>query len=132
MKANFVIFFSPGTFVAESSMKPIDSWDVNKAMEMARSIKERYNATPYGFQFITKERKDDELDSKEVKRSNMYYLGGTILTLEEIKQKNNPSDRTLISNMECNGWDRVIENNNSWKWTQPLNKDDAVLQFEAV
>jgi hypothetical protein len=29
--------------------------------------------------------------------------------------------------MEVNGWDRIITNDNSWRWTQPLGKDDVVL-----
>ena len=69
MKAHFVTFYSPGTFVAEQSTKPIASWDVNAAMGMARSVKERYAAMPYGFEFTTRERKDDELDSKITKKA---------------------------------------------------------------
>ena len=60
--------------------------------------------------------------------SPMYYLGGTILTLEEIEAKNDPNDNILISNMKCNGFDRVVVNSNSYRWTQPLYKDDIVLQ----
>jgi hypothetical protein len=128
MEKHFVIFFSPGTFVAETTEKPIESWDVDKATEMARSIKERYDATPYGFCFTTRARKDDELDSKEVKRSGMYYLGGKVLTLAEVKDQM-PEERTLIGNMECNKWDRILINTNSWKWTQPLTDKDTVLSF---
>jgi hypothetical protein len=127
MKRHFVQFFSPGTLVAERTTKPIDSWNTEKAVEMSKEIKERYNALPYGFCFITRERKPGELDSSEVKRSPMYYLGGKILTLEEIKARNDPKDKILISNMEGNGWNKVVENNNSWKWVQPLEKDDIVL-----
>lgn len=49
MKKHFVIFYSPGTFFNEESTLPIDSWDIDKAIEMSKSIKERYNATPFGF-----------------------------------------------------------------------------------
>ena len=70
MKKHFVTFFSPGTFVSETTEKEIDSWDVEKAKELARSIKERHGATPYGFRFITRSRNDDELDSKVSDRSN--------------------------------------------------------------
>jgi hypothetical protein len=54
MKKHFVIFFSPGTFMAETTAKTIESWDTGKAIEMAREIKERYDATPYGFCFTTR------------------------------------------------------------------------------
>jgi hypothetical protein len=36
MKKNFVIFYSPGTFFAEDTTEPIDSWDVEKAKKMAK------------------------------------------------------------------------------------------------
>lgn len=127
MKAHFVIFFSPGTFFAEQSQQSMDSWDVDKAVEMSKGIKERHGATPYGFCFTTRTRKDDELDSKETKRSGMYYLGGKVWTLEEIKRRADPKDSILISNMEANGYARVITNDNSWRWTQPLGDEDVVL-----
>jgi len=130
VKAHFVTFYSPGSFVAEETTKPVESWDVAKAMEMARGITERYNATPYGFQFSTRERKDDELDSKVVEKSALYYLGGKVETLEEVEARARPCDRILITNMKGNGWKRVITNNNSWKWTQPLEDTDIVLQWE--
>lgn len=127
MQKHFVTFFSPGTFVAETTTKPIESWDVNQAVEMAKSVVERYNALPYGFRFSTRERGENDLDSHEVKTSAMCYLGGEVLALEEIKARNNPDDRILISNMECNGWQRVVINKNSWSWCQPLASGDEVL-----
>lgn len=127
MKKHFVTFFSPGTFVAETTTKEIDLWDVERAMEMSGSVLERHNALPYGFQFTTRERGDNDFDSKEVARSGMYYLGGEVLTIDELKRRNDPDDRILISNMEANGWGRVVVNTNSWKWTQPLSDNDVVL-----
>ena len=97
---------------------------------MARNIKERHGATPYGFRFITRGRGPDDFDSKETARSNMYHLGGTVRTIEQVEDENNPDEKILLQNMKCNGWDRVIENNNSWKSTQPLEKDDVILDFE--
>jgi len=74
VKKHFVIYFSPGRFIAEQTSKPIDSWDIEKAIEMSKGIKERYGAVPYGFCFTTRERNDDELDSREIERSGIYYL----------------------------------------------------------
>ena len=130
MKKHFVEFLSPGTFVSEVSTRDIDSWDVEQAKSMARTIKERHNAKPYGFRFITRERQDNELDSRVTKTSGIYYLGGSVLTLEDVRARNNPDDRTLIWNMEVNKFDRVIENTNSWKVTMPLDKEDVVLDWE--
>ena len=127
MQKHFITFLSPGTFVAETREKEIDSWDVDKAVTMSKKIVERYNARPYGFYFTTRARSDNDLDSKEVKRSGTYYLGGKILTLAQIKARKNPKDSILISNMQSNKWDRVVENGNSWITVQPLESGDTVL-----
>jgi len=96
---------------------------------MSRKIKERHGATPYGFQFVTRERNRNDFDSKETKRSSMYYLGGEILTLEQVRARKDSKDRILISNMECNNHDRVIVNNNSYRTTMPFERGDVVLDY---
>lgn len=129
MRSHFVTFYSPGTFMHEQSTEAIDDWGVAKAAEMAKGITERYGAKPFGFRFTTRERADTELDSKQVASSPMYYLGGKVETLEEVKARATSADRILIANMECNDWDRIITNTNSWKITQPLMADDVVLDW---
>ncbi len=129
MQQHFVTFYSPGTMVSEETTQPIDSWDVEKATAWASSVVERHGATPFGFQFSTRGRGDDDLVSREVKRSGMYYLGGTVLTLDEVEARDDPKDAILIANMRCNNYERIVENNNSWKATRPLNIDDVVLDF---
>lgn len=129
MKRNFVIFFSPGTFMAEESERPIATWDVPTAVTISRTITERYGAKPYGFCFITRSRTAKELNSRVEKQSPMYYLGGTVLTLQDVESRNDPRDHILLSNMRNNGWDRVIQNDNSLRWTQPLEPTDVVLDM---
>lgn len=129
LSKHFVTFYSPGTFVAEQTTREIDSWDVDQAIRLADEISERHNATPYGFRFTTKSRSEDELDSKVSASSPLHYLGGEILTLQDVISRNNPKDKILISNMEGNGWNRIIVNSNSWKWTQHLEEDDIVLDY---
>lgn len=108
MRQHFVTFYSLGTFLSETTCRPIDSWDITKSMEMARTIKERYDATPFGFRFSTHERGDMDMDSKKVA---------------------DHCDEILLSNMRSNGWKRVIVNTNSFKLTQAMNDDDVVLQY---
>ncbi len=129
MEKHFVEFESPGTFVCEVTVLPIDSWNVGKACELASSIKQRHGATPYGFRFITRSRNDDDLDSKITAKSHMHYLGGKIRTIEEVEAEANPADDILLSNMRYGNIKRVITNTNSWKVTHPLNDDDVVLQW---
>ena len=127
MEKHFVRFLSPGTFVSEETTKEIPVWDVQKALLMSKKITERYGATPYAFQFITRGRKDDELDSHIVKRSGTYYINGVVETLEEIKAKHSPSNSILISNMEYNNWPAVVTVTNKGSWTQPFCKEDRVV-----
>lgn len=126
--AHFVTFFSPGTFVAETTEKAIDSWDVEAAKKMASKITERYGAHPYAFRFSTRGRGDKDLDSKVTKTSPMYYIGCRVVTLAEIKQRNDPKDSILVSNMECNHWDKIVQPIKGWQWSQPLEKNDIVLE----
>ena len=130
IEQHFVTFVSPGSFVPETSTKPVQSWDVDHATEMAKSILERHGATPYSFHFTTRTN-DGELDSKETARSCNYFLGGVVLTLQDIKDRNDPKDEILISNMQNNGYERVVQNDNSWRATLPLRDDDVVLEFTA-
>lgn len=127
---HFVTFYSPGTFVAEDTTKPIASWNVKKAVAMSKTISERYNAKPYGFRFSTRARSDKDLDSKVVKRSNLYYISGTIETLEQVEARNDPKEEILRSNMRCNGYTRIVTTHTPWRWTQPLKDDDVVLTIE--
>lgn len=129
MKAHFVEFFSPGTLFAESTVKPVESWDIDAAMEMAHSIVERHGATPYGFRFITRGRTDDELDAKVIEKSPFYFLGGRIETLAEVKARGDARDETLIRNMECNNIKRIITTMNGWKATNEFRDNDVVLDW---
>lgn len=128
MKKNFVQFFSPGTFVSETSTREIDIWDTSLAVKMSKEIKERHGSRPYGFRFIERERGDGDFDSHISGESGMYYLGGTVYTLEEIEKAGNPDQEILLANMKGNGWDRVICNKNSWEIWLPFLEGDVCLE----
>jgi hypothetical protein len=98
-------------------------------MKMAHKIVERYNATPYAFRFSTRQRADNELDSKMVKISRTYYLGGHIETLAQVEKRNDQKEEILLSNMRCNGWKKIIVNDNSWRSVHPFRKGDVLLNF---
>ncbi len=128
MQKHFVTFFSPGTFVSEETTKPIDTWDVEAAVLLAADITERHGAKPYGFRFTTRERSDADLDSKVTQTSGIYYLGGKIETLAEVEARNDPSEHILRSNMRSNGIDKIVINDNSWRFTAALRENDVVLE----
>ncbi len=127
MKKHFVTFYSPGTFVAEQDVQPIDSWDVKEAQKRAKKVKQRYGAIPYAFQFSTRTRESDDLDSHVSERSPMYFVNCTVETLAEVEERNDPKERILRSNMRNNGYDRIAITTKGWKWTQPIKADDVVL-----
>ena len=126
MKKRFVTFFSPGTFVAESTTKPVASWDVKKAVGMLSEIRERHGARPYGFQFYTMRRGLRDFEPVEIERSSMYYVNCKVQTLEDIEAEG-PASSTLAQNMRSNDWKRVITTTEGYKWTQPFRDGDVVL-----
>ena len=128
MRRHFVTFYSPGTFTGKTTTESIPSWDVDLAMEMAGDITDRCNCRPYGFRFSTRQRDDDDLDSREVEKSNLYYLpGAKVRTISDIRDDNNPCNRTLLSNMETNGWAKIVVSSPPWKWTRPFMSGDIIL-----
>ncbi len=127
VQKHFVTFLSPGSFVHEESTKPIASWETDAAVKMSREVVERYGAKPFAFYFTTRSRQEDDLDSAISDRSNTYFLGGKIETIEEVELRNDPEERILRSNMRNNGWNRIVVNTNSFKIIQPLRDGDVVL-----
>jgi hypothetical protein len=136
MRKHKVTFLSPDTFVSEQTTRTIDEWDTAKAAKMAASIEERYGAKPFGFYFTTDLVGADVPDGeggtlktqpKEVARSSTYFLGGELLTYEDIVARNKVDEKILRSNMLGNDYPVVIQNTNSWKVTLPFEPKDALL-----
>lgn len=129
VSAHFVTFCSPGTIVPETNEMPIGSWDIEEAKAMACTITQRHNATPFGFFFTTRSRDDADLDSRQTAKSNFYYLGGRVETREEVEARNDPIESILRDNMRRNGYDKIIVNTNSWRFTSFLRDTDVILDF---
>jgi hypothetical protein len=121
VKTHTVTFYSPGTFLLETSTLEIQEWDVDQALRLAFSVVERHGARPFSFRFNT------EGDGKPVVSSPLYYIGGRIRTLADVEADNLPNEEVLRWNMKNNGIARVIETNTSYKHTSELKDDDIVL-----
>lgn len=128
VQKHFVEFYSPGTFMSETSRKEIDSWDTAKAIEMMGSIVERYGARPYGFRFLTYGRSANELDSHEVARSHTYYVNCDILTKDEILADDDPRFKIMRANVECNGIKRIARTRSGWLGHYPMSDADEVIE----
>jgi len=127
VKKHFVTFYSPGTMVAESTVKEISSWDIGIAVAMSKDIEERHGARPYGFFFTTKKRGFRDFESKEIARSGMYYVNCRVDTLEEIEKAHIPSESILLQNMQTNGWDKVVSTKSGWAWSHQFHEGDTLL-----
>ena len=126
---HYVDFYSPGTFVSESSRRPIEAWDTTAAVELANGIMERHGAKPYGFRFVTMREHppiDDgaggflEVTPKLVEQSGLHYLGGTVLTFDDLEFTDTEQRkrwRICRDNMRCNDEPVIIMNDNSWRFT---------------
>lgn len=127
MQQHFITFFSPGTFVDEITTLPVDAWDPVVGKSMAEKSRERHGAKPYAFQFTTRGRRQDELDSKVIATSPRYFIRGKVRTLEQVAADADPNEHILLRNMENNDIARVVETRNSWRHTAPMMPGDVVL-----
>lgn len=136
MRTHRVTFMSPGTLFAEQSTCEIPSWDPVLACDMAQKITERHGAKPYGFYFstlLTALPVDDgeggklSVELRQVERSGMYFLGGTVETLDEIAARNDPREAILRRNLCRNNCPIVVVNTNSWQSVQPFTEKDVIV-----
>jgi len=109
----YVRFYSPGSFCANNWTAEVQSADPTAV------------AWPENAYAFTLHERVDVLDGPERFEGNpqqvgpMYYHpGSTVKTQAEIAAKDDPRDRILLRNMECNRWPAVIYSR--WgNWPQP-------------
>jgi len=111
-----ITYYSPGTFVSESTTIEIEGNDIgeiiSKATMESKNIIERHNASPYCF---------------SVDDVNYYLPHNKVELLSDIKNRKDPADRILISNMESNKWNAVMVSTVGWKSTHPFCENDCLV-----
>lgn len=115
---HFVIFEAPGSFVAESFKREVAGPDPH-AVEWPENA--------YAFRLFRREDVvdgDDAYIGKSVQIGKLYYHPDSkVETLTEARE-NPKATPTLISNMECNGWEQIVWSR--WgNWPQPFEAADA-------
>ncbi len=118
MLKQYIEFFYPGSFVSESSAQEVA--DRTPPAELPKGA--------YGYRFFA--RSEVTQDGETLRGQPKDYSGmtyyGEVMTLEEVKALTPSSDyRILVSNIECNGWDRVVRTIRGQ--FMPLNAGDSVV-----
>lgn len=107
----------PGVFLGESSIVEVNDIHVENVKLPERAI---------GFRFFSKtiaQLDGEELCSPPKNYSGWYYKGEEF-TLDRVKREK-PNETILISNMECNHWDRIVMFPNGQCYN--LNDEDTVI-----
>ncbi|PZM08070.1 hypothetical protein CPY51_30470 [Rhizobium tubonense] len=126
MSKEYAVFLFNGSFTNTERPVQVPCRDVDRATEIAQQLTLQYGAPPFAFHF---ESRVDSLDSIG-NRSGLYYLGGTIQTLAEIRAECNPSNQRMIWNLEARGIDKIVTNNCPCLACFPLRDEDQVLTWE--
>lgn len=117
MLKHYVEFSFPGAFFSEYSVKEV-------AERNPELITVPEGAFAYRFFDRIETVVDGETLTGERKNFSPFTYFGTAYTLEEVKAQF-PEYTILISNMECNGWNRVVKTlRGNW---QPLGEGDTVI-----
>ncbi len=118
-----VEYVYPGIIVSESSSKQMSQRDPREAVIMAPE-------SSYAFRFyeVTKALDlgaDFKVTPVARNHSAWHYIDGQIFTVADVEARQDPSDEILISNMKCNGYDRVVKCRTG-NWV-PMSEGDVVV-----
>lgn len=117
MTKHYVEFSFPGAFFSEYKVQEV----TERNPEL---VKVPEGAFAYRFFDQSEAIVDGETLVGDRKNFSPLTYFGTAYTLEEVKAQF-PECTTLISNMECNGWNRVVKTRRG-NW-QPLEEGDTVI-----
>lgn len=101
-----VEYYYPGVFFAEKSSKQVE----NRNPQEVELTDYCYAFQFYDLEIITVKLENGKvLENKAIKnKSHLFYPNATVLTLEDVE--NMSGDHfTLIANMRCNRWKKVVK-----------------------
>lgn len=124
--AHFIKFHLPGDVVPTTLSPRIPSWDIPTAITLADA---RAILRPYAFQFVTLGRDHHALERREMAASQMYYLGGTVMDLEELRDMGTPLAVELAETMAKHNFTHVIRTRDGK--LRLLPPDAVVLDYVA-
>ena len=116
----YVEFLYPGALVPESEVREVPNREAS--VEVPKGC--------FAYKFF--ERQETESEDGEVllgrprNYSGTHYFG-KVMSLDDVKREM-PNQRTLISNMEGNGWDRVVQTRRGNY--QPFTEQDVLVAEE--
>jgi len=117
MVKQYVEFLYPGALVSETEVKEVKDRDPSR-LEVPEGC--------FGYRFF--DRQEAVVDGETLVGQPRNYSGmtyfGQAMTLAEVKREM-PDALTLISNMEGNGWERVVKTRRGN--FQPLELEDRVI-----
>lgn len=106
-----VTFLFPGTFVDEQQTIAVESLDFPALVKRGAELIERYEAKPYAFQI----------------GESKYYIGGIVLTRENIAARRRDDEKVMLGNMMNDGWEVVCQTANSYGHTGIFGPADVCL-----
>jgi len=120
----YVKYLSPGTIVAEETIREVTSRDPQLAARKAP-------AHAFGFTFfdrviIRAECGEEMVTTRSAERnvSPVHYIDAEVLDAAAVEAL--PGDhKILLSNMRGNGWDRMVRCRTGW--FQPLGERDVLV-----
>lgn len=133
-------FLSPGTFITENRVVDLSHEHLNdrlrECVNKAKTIKERHNATPYGFRLRKIKRFEEvqvgdtimNLPEQVGKWSGTYFITGNIQSYHTVPRTKD--NNILLGNMWCNSMWLVVTNTNSYRATHPFNEEDKIVGWD--
>lgn len=130
MEKKFIVFTipEPGSPQPTKITMAAEEHSIELANKMADDLLQQVGIRPSGFHYTTRARGEEDLDSKEISKSPMYYFEGKTLTMDQVKELPEPKRTNMIYNMGAAKCDTVVVMEIKQEIGFPLKPGDVVLK----